>query len=156
MLLNNGFNSKRCGKINFLELIAKIELYLDNLLVEQAKNSSNEKKMIFIDKCPIDNIAFIGKDELSNMLKKLDTNYDDIINSYDLILHLETIAKSYPELYTNDNNKNRTLDKELAITRNNSLLEFYKQNSKCVVIDGCKDIKEKQAKVIKAIENITN
>ena len=154
MLLNNGFNSRKCGRLNFLELIAKIEFYLSNLLVEQAKNSNNEKKMILFDKCPIDNIAFIEKDELINMFKRLNTSFDEIINSYDLILHLETIAKSYPELYTNDNNKNRTLDKDLAITRNNRLLEVYKQNPKCVVIEGCKDIKEKQEKVIKAIESI--
>ena len=154
MLLNNGFNSRKCGRLNFLELIAKIELYLSNLLVEQAKNSNNEKKMILFDKCPIDNIAFIEKDELTNMFKKLNTSFDEIINSYDLILHLETIAKSYPELYTNDNNKNRTLDKDLAIARNNRLLEVYGQNPKCIVIEGYKDIKEKQEKVIKAIESI--
>ena len=154
MLLNDGFNSKRCGRMNFLELIAKIELYLSNLLVEQAQNSDNEKKMILFDKCPIDNIAFIEKEELTNMLEKLNTSFDEIINSFDLILHLETIAKSYPELYTNDNNKNRTLDKELAITRNNRLLEVYRQNPKCVVIEGCKDIKEKQEKAIKTIESI--
>ncbi len=59
MLLNNGFNSKRSERMNFLELIAKIELYLDNLFVEQAKNSDNERKMILFDKCPIDNIVFI-------------------------------------------------------------------------------------------------
>ena len=140
--------------MNFLELIAKIELYLSNLLVEQAQNSDNEKKMILFDKCPIDNIAFIEKDELTDMLKKLNASYDEIINSFDLILHLETIAKSYPELYTNDNNKNRTLDKDLAITRNNRLLEVYRQNPKCIVIEGYKDIKEKQEKVIKAIESI--
>ena len=70
----------------------------------------------------------------------------------DLKYSLRSIAKFYPELYTNDNNKNRTLDKELAISRNNRLLEVYKQNPKCIVIEGCKDIKEKQEKVIKAIE----
>lgn len=86
------------------------------------------------------------------MLTKLNTSFDEIINSFDLIIHLETIAKFYPELYTNDNNKNRTLDKELAISRNNRLLEVYKQNPKCIVIEGCKDIKEKQEKVIKAIK----
>ena len=110
--------------------------------------------MILFDKCPIDNIAFIEKEELTNMLEKLNTSFDEIINSFDLILHLETIAKSYPELYTNDNNKIRTLDKELAITRNNRLLEVYRQNPKCVVIEGCKDIKEKQEKAIKTIESI--
>ena len=95
MLLNNGFNSKRCGRMNFLELIAKIELYLSNLLVEQAQNSNNEKKMILFDKCPIDNIAFIEKDELTDMLKKLNTSYDEIINSFDLILHLETEPNNF-------------------------------------------------------------
>ena len=108
ILLNNGFNSKRCGRMNFLELIAKIELYLGNLLLEQAQNSNNEKKMILFDKCPIDNIAFIEKEELTDMLKKLNTSFDEIINSFDLIMHFETFAKSFPELYTKDYNKNRT------------------------------------------------
>ncbi len=49
---------------------------------------------------------------------------NEIIESFDLILHLETIAKNYPELYTNENNKNRTLNKELAIQRNDRLLNL--------------------------------
>ena len=156
MLLSNGFNSKRCGRMNFLKLIAKIEIYLGTILEEQANSSENEKKIMFIDKCPIDNLAFIEKDELDNMLEKLNTNYNEIIDSYDLILHLETIAKSCPELYTNENNPNRTLDKELAIKRNDRLLDAYSKSKKRVIINGYKDIKNKQDKVIEEIEKILN
>ncbi len=154
MLLNNGFNSKRCGKLNFLELIAKIELSLGNILEKEANDSINENKIMFWDKCPIDNLAFIDRDELDIMLKKLNTSYSEIINSYDLIIHLETIAKDYPELYTNETNKNRTLDKDLAIKRNDRLLKAYNDCTKRVIINCYKDIKDKQEKVIEEIEKI--
>ncbi len=154
MLLNNGFNSKKCGRLNFLELIAKIELLLRKYLEEATEKSSNEYKILLIDKCPIDNLAFIGREELDKMLQKLNTSYNEIIESFDLILHLETIAKNYPELYTNENNKNRTLNKELAIQRNDRLLEAYKGVSKRVIINAYKDIKNKYESVIEEIEKV--
>lgn len=154
MLLNNGFNSKKCGKLEFLELITKIELYLRDVLEKETEKSSNKNKIMLIDKCPVDNMAFIKREELDKMLEKLNTSYYEIINSFDLIIHLETIAKDYPELYTNENNKNRTLDKELAVSRNNRLLEVYKESNKRVIIKGYKDIKDKQERVIDEIEKV--
>ncbi len=154
MLLNNGFNSKKCGKLEFLELISKIELYLRDVLEKETEKSSNKNKIMLIDKCPVDNMAFIKREELDKMLEKLNTSYYEIINSFDLIIHLETIAKDYPELYTNENNKNRTLDKELAVSRNNRLLEVYKESNKRVIIKGYKDIKDKQERVIDEIEKV--
>ena len=99
MLLNSGFNSERCGKLNFLELIAKVELYLRNILEREAENSLNKNIIMLFDKCPIDNMAFIEREQLDDMLERLNTSYNEIIDSYDLIFHLETIAKDYPELY---------------------------------------------------------
>ena len=32
MLLNNGFNSRRCGLFEFLDLVAKIDLFLRDIL----------------------------------------------------------------------------------------------------------------------------
>ena len=154
MLLNNGFNSKKCGKLEFLELISKIKLYLRDVLEKETEKSSNKNKIMLIDKCPVDNMAFIKREELDKMLEKLNTSYYEIINSFDLIIYLETIAKDYPELYTNENNKNRTLDKELAVSRNNRLLEVYKESNKRVIIKGYKDIKDKQERVIDEIEKV--
>lgn len=154
MLLNNGFNSKRCGRLDFLELITKIELYLRDVLEKETEKSLNENKIMIIDKCPVDNMAFIKREELDKMLEKLNTSYFEIINSFDLILHLETIAKDYPEFYTNENNKNRTLDKDLAVERNDRLIEAYKESNKRVIIKGYKDIKEKQERVIEEIEKV--
>ena len=151
MLLNNGFNSKRCGEMEFLELIAKIEIFLSNTVEEYIKN---DNAIVFYDKCPIDNLAFIEKDELEKMLEKLGTSFDKTINLFDLIIHLETIAKTYPELYSNDGNLNRTLDKRLAISRNDKLLEAYSNSKNRVIIEGTKDIQDKQNKVIEAIEKI--
>ncbi len=152
MLLNNGFTSERCGKLNFLELVIKLELYLKEILEEEANKSSNLNKMMLFDKCPIDNLAFIERKQLDDILKRLNTSYDKIITSYDLIFHLETVAKYYPELYTNETNKNRTLNKDLAIERNDRLLKAYDGIDKRIIISSTKNIKDKQEKVIKEIE----
>lgn len=92
-------------------------------------------------------MASIKREELDKMLERLDTSYYKILNSFDLIVHLETIAKDYPEQYTNENNKNRTLDKELAIERNDRLLDAYKESEKRVVIKGYKNIKVNKKKL---------
>lgn len=152
MLLNSGFNSERCGKVEFLELIVDIELYLAKMLENQANKSISENKIMLFDRCPIDNLAFIDRKELDIMLKKKNTSYDKIINFYDLIIHLETIAKTYPELYNNENNRNRTTNKEIAINRNDRLLEAYNGCNKRVIISGYKNIEFKQEKVIEEIE----
>ena len=121
---------------------------------KETEKSSNKNKIMLIDKCPIDNMAFIKREDLDKMLERLNTSYNEIINSFDLILHLETIAKDYPELYNNENNKNRTLYKELAVKRNDMLLEAYKQSTRRVIIKGYKNIKDKQEKVREEIENM--
>ncbi len=69
---------------------------------------------------------------------------------------METIAKDYPELYTNKNNKYRTLDKELAIKRNDKLIEAYNKVNKRVIIGCYENIEIKYDEVIKEIENILN
>lgn len=155
MLLNNGFNSKKCGRIEFLKLIATIEIFLSRVLENSIIDTSN-KTIILYDKSPIDNLAFISKDLLDKMLFELDTSYEKIINSFDLIIHLETVAKKYPELYSNDNNINRTLDIKLAIERNDKLLEAYNKCNNRIIIDSYKDINDKKERVIEEIEKYFN
>ena len=88
------------------------------------------------------------------MLLELGTSYEKIVSSFDLIIHLETVAKKYPELYSNDNNVNRTLDIELAIERNNRLLEAYNNCDKRIIVDAYKNINEKKERVMAEIERI--
>lgn len=154
MLLNNGFDPERCGKLNFLELIIKLELYLKKILEKEANNSKNKSKIILFDKCPIDNIVFIERTELDNILEKLQTSYDEIINSYDIIIHLETMAKDYQKLYNNANNENRTLDKNLAVERDNKILNAYNCSTSRRIINCCENIEDKQKKVVKLIEEL--
>ena len=73
-----------------------------------------------------------------------------------MIIHLETVAKKYPELYSNDNNINRTLDIKLAIERNDKLLEAYNKCNNRIIIDAYKDINDKKERVIEEIEKYLN
>ena len=109
--------------------------------------------MIF-DGSPIDTLKFIKKDELEKILKKYKLTFQEVLNSYDNIFFLQTIAKKYPELYTNNNNKARMLDIDKAIQRNDILLNVYKERIDLNVIDCYRNTKTKNEMIIQYLNKI--
>lgn len=113
----------------------------------------NEKNTIVIfDGSPLDSLKFITENELENILKKHGMSIDKIVTKYDAIIFLQTIAKKYPELYSNDNNIARLTDINLAIERNDRLEKYYNKYRKISVIECENDINIKNNNIKKAIE----
>lgn len=96
-LINESITPEKIGKMDFQELIIKTQ-------IENEKNCDFDGVIIF-DGSPIDSMKFINREEFDKFVKKYNTNFEEIINGYDGIIFLETIAKEYPELYSNENNK---------------------------------------------------
>lgn len=150
-LITNGITSQKIGKMEFIELV--IKMYLD---IEANYNRfliNNDKSIILYDGSPLDVLKFISKDEFNEIAKKYNTSFNKIINYYDKIIFLETIAKKYPQFYTVENNSARINDIKAAIERNDILANYYK-NTNYTYIEGCSDFREKRNNVIKAIDEI--
>ena len=64
------------------------------------------------------------------------------------------MAKDYQKLYNNANNENRTLDKNLAVERDNKILNAYNCSTSRRIINCCENIEDKQKKVVKLIEEL--
>ena len=145
-LINESITPEKIGKMDFQELIIKTQ-------IENEKNCDFDGVIIF-DGSPIDSMKFINREEFDKFVKKYNTNFEEIINGYDGIIFLETIAKEYPELYSNENNKARLTDVEAAVARNDKLFNIYNNNSKVYLIKTDKDIEVKMKKIIEVVRSI--
>ena len=140
--------------------------------LEMIKNYLSAKgyKVIVIDEVPTNliktGIAYekIGKLEFIELIIKTQINNEkEIFEKYDnekntIVIFdgspLQTIAKKYPELYSNDNNIARLPDINLAIERNDRLEKYYNKYRKISVIECENDINIKNNNIKKAIETL--
>lgn len=147
-LINKGITYNKIGKADFLKLVIKTQI---NNEKECLKKYNNEEKTIVIyDGSPIDCLKFISEDELEIELKKYNLDIHKIVKGYDAIIFLQTIAKKYPELYSNANNKARLTDMNLAVERNDKLEKYYSKYRKISIIE-CEndlDIKNNNIKIV--------
>ena len=151
-LINKGIFYNKIGKIEFLELIIKTQI--NNEIECFEKYNNEENTIVIFDGSPIDCLKFISEDELEVILKKHDLDMDKIANRYDAIIFLQTIAKKYPELYSNENNNARLTDINFAIERNDKLEKYYNKLEKVSFIECENDINIKNNNIKTIIEEI--
>lgn len=153
-LILGGILPQTVGKVNFQKLIINAELKIYDIYKKAINMSKNEKNLIIFDRCPIDCMMFLTREELDEILKEYNTSYEDIINQYDGIIHFEAVYKKYPELYTSKNNNARRSEGTHTIETDNRLLDAYKSHPNRVIVKCTKDFKDKVNNAIKEIEFI--
>lgn len=155
-LINNGITSKEIGNMNFIKLVIGIQIKLIDAYYEMAKNSNASNVLIIFDGGPLDCMKFITKDEFDNIIKRYYNTYQDILNKYDGIIHLETVAKMNPKMYNNETNYARETDPNISIKRDDILIDIYKNHHNRIIIEANDEFHEKIRNVIKACEDIVN
>ncbi len=151
ILILGGITAQKIGGKNFQELVIKMQIEIQKTYEKAIQLSESIKNLIIFDRCPIDAMMFIDRADFDEIAKKLNTTYEEIISSYDGIMHMEAVANKYPELYTSDNNKARKDEGKHTIEADNRLLEAYKNHPK---LYSCKDYDEKVKKLIEKIEKV--
>ena len=151
-LINSGFSPEKMGKMNFLKMVLEVQLNLKRYYDEYAKKGGNE--IIILDGGPLDNMKFIPKFELENMMKDFNITCDEILNWYDGIIHLETVAKTDLKMYSTKSNPARTSDAETAVKRDDILLEIYKKHPKRIIVKSNPNFDEKIKDLIDGVKEI--
>ena len=144
-LIMNGVTAQRIGKMKFIELVIKMYLEFDSIYNEFLINTN--KDVVIYDGSPLDVLKFISKDKFNEIANKYNTSFDKIINNYDKIIFLETIAKKYPQFYTLENNSARLDNLNMAVERNDILANYY-ENVNYIYVEGCINFEEKKNKII--------
>lgn len=154
ILILGGITPQKVGGKNFQELVIKMQIEMQETFEQAISLSNNNKNLIIFDRSPIDAMMFISREEFDDIASKFDTTYEDILNSYSGIIHLEAVAKKFPELYTSANNKARRDEAMHTIQTDDKLIEAYKNHSNRVIVDSCENFNQKVKNVIAEIEKI--
>lgn len=153
-LINSGvkpFGDNAISMLEFQEIILKYQLDKERL-IDDIVNKFKEKNIVILyDRGLIDNKAYINQKLFDKLLKKYNINEVDILDKYDLVIHLETAAKGID--YTLDNNKARSEDKEKAKIMDDKTFDAWKYHKNIIKIKCFEDFEEKQKKIIEVIDN---
>ena len=148
-MINNGETPNKLGNMNFIKEVIKRQL-------EQMKQDKDGSTIYIYDGSPIDIIKFIAKDELVDILKMYNTDYNEVLNYFDYVIHLESVAKSLPEEYSNQTNKARTPDVSKSAERDDLLFKAYENHSKRFYVKAYKAFDKKMEEFRKIIDGIFN
>lgn len=104
-------NDQREHTLKFQDYVYRLQSAKEKIAEEYAKHLSNsnlelikDKKGIIIiyDRAIMDNRAYLPHEDYNNLLKKHNCNEISIIDKYDLVIDLVSLATSKPELYSLD------------------------------------------------------
>lgn len=114
--------------------IVKYQLKKEIQAENYAKNNTG-KYVIICDRSIIEPAAYLGIDKINKILNSLNQNFEQVRNSYNLVLHLTTIAKGASEFYTNENNKARKENISEAIDLDNNILQIWSKHPNRIIVN---------------------
>lgn len=153
ILINSGirpFGIFAIDTIEFQKQVIKLQLALEGIADEVA-NQSNKPVIILCDRGLLDDKAYVTKKEWQQLLKEFKVKELDLMNRYNLTLHLRTAALGKEEFYTLDNNSARTETIEEARQKDKKTLEGWLGHENLKIIGNETSFNEKINQVIREI-----
>lgn len=154
-LMNGGIKVNNIGRYNFQKLIMKHQLQKEAIFDEAAKFIPRNKNIVIIyDRGSIDSKAYIGQKKFDKLLNELNLNEINLIDKYDMVIHLVTAADGKKEFYTLENNKERTETIEQAKVLDKKTIDAWAGHNNFKIIDNSTSFDEKINRTIDCINNL--
>lgn len=162
-LINSGLSpidKNGVGIVKFQEYVLKYQLQKEHLYEEIAANFPHDKIVIICDRGILDGKAFISDRQFNEILKQVSEelniklNSSDIINRYDMVIHLTTAARGNSKYYTLENNSARSETVDEAIRLDKKTVEAWSVHNNLQIIDSYEDFDEKITAIINVINNM--
>lgn len=152
-------DKKGVGLYEFQKYLFIYQIQKEELYEKIANEFPHNKKVIIYDRGLLDNKSYINEEEFKEILKYVSKNLNmkltesDIINRYDMVIHLVTSAEGNAKNYTLENNVARSETVEEARRLDKRAMECWTMHDNLQIIDNCEEFKEKINKVLNTIHN---
>lgn len=126
-IINSGikpFGDDSISMLDFEEIMLKEQLTEEECYEKVAK-LIDRKCVILCDRGIFDIKSFISDEEFDSLLNKYNLSKLELIDSYNLVINLDTVAKGAEEFYTTDNNEARSEGIKDAIIRDDKCQEAW-------------------------------
>lgn len=127
ILINMGikpFGKNAIDVVEFQRMVIELQIKLESLAMRSIKATSNDV-IILCDRGIIDDKAYVSADEFKMLLDEFEIKEMDIMSSYDMVIHLRTVAFGKEEFYTLENNAARSESPEEAREKDQKTLEAW-------------------------------
>ena len=151
-LINKGIypnNTNGLTMYEFEKRVMRLQLILEKLA--RLKSMFYKKSVILCDRGLLDCKAYLDEVKWNMLLDEMHLNEGKMLNRYDTVIHLVTIADGKKELYTTENNKARQENALEALEKDKITLTSWIGHSNLYVVDNSTDFKNKIERVKKFI-----
>lgn len=152
--INSGirpFGDNNLSMVDFQGVLLKYQLEKEQIIEDIAMTFYDDKDIVLIyDRAIIDYKAYINETEFNKLMNKYSLNEKDILNKYDLIVHLETAAKS--NAYMTSNNKARSESVDEAIILDNKTYNAWIHHNNLIKVNSYENFIDKQNEIIRIID----
>lgn len=150
-LISGGISPATLGMYEFQKYCVALQLKKEEICMKAAEEIEGDKVIVFIDRGLPDDLAYVGKDAFTEILKDFNMTVDELNQRYDLVIHLVTSAKGAEEAYTTSNNSARYENIEQARTMDDMALDAYASHPNRIVIGNETDFEVKMRKAIQTV-----
>lgn len=145
---------KNLQMYDFQNIILKYQLRKEQTYEEAARYMSEDTKCIILyDRGCMDNKAYISSEEFIKLLNDNKLSQLNLIDRYDMVIHLVSAAIGAEEFYTLSNNEARSESIEEASLLDRKTLAAWNGHTNLKVIGNESTFEDKLSKVLMEIQN---
>lgn len=138
----------------YQKLIFKYQLDKEDNIMTAIEESNMDNVIILLDRGLMDGKAYMEEKAFEYMAERYAFSETNIFMRYDAVIYLESVSISFPELFSDENNKARKSNVEQAKVFDEKVKKAWKGHHKFIEIHACKTFEEKYENVLKEIKEI--
>lgn len=148
------FGNGKIDMTDFQTLMVDYQLQKERIYLDACRLIPNNKIVIIYDRGVVDNKAYINQEKYTKIIADMNLSEIELMDAYNLVLHLTTAALGATEFYTLANNQARTETVEEAIALDRKTLEAWVGHPNLKIIDNDCDFEGKMEKVIDEVSKL--
>ena len=152
-LMNAGIKPGENGltKIDFQIMVLGTQIGKEKIADYAAKHFKDERVAILYDRATQDNRGYLDEEEYQIVLSYFGLKEEDLIEGYDLVIHMVTAAKGKEEYYSKATNAVRFETPEQARKQDDDTLEAWSKHPNLLIFENDCLFPEKLTRVKKGI-----
>lgn len=156
------FGDKCLNLVEFQKIIMLYQLQKEEIYNKVLEQYTNDNVVIIYDRGILDNKAYINDQQFKEVLNYISYNKnkkiceEDLLDRYDMVIHLVTAADGKKEAYTLNNNSTRTEGIEEAIKLDKKTMNAWIRHPNLKIIDNEESFNTKIDNVMQKIYELLN
>ena len=149
------FGDNKTNVYDFENEILNLQLYKEKRYKDFLSKYPDDTKIIILyDRGSVDVKAYLGEENYNKMLEENNLDNEDLLNEYDLVIHMTTVAAETENKYSNATNKARFEEAKEAIDLDKRTNEAWSKHKNLKVAPVCDLLEEKINIVIGYVDEL--